>query len=185
MLTPFVIGAVLAYALHPLVERLDALGAARAAPAGGGVVELLLILVVVSLVLIVVPILAKELPLLREQLPLVDELNATLAPWLAQLGISLARHRQHQGAAGEVPERQLRGWPSAPCSRRAVGGSVVLIVVGYAVLVPVVLFYLLLDWPQVVERALELVPPRPAPAWTRSPPNATSCSASTCAASCW
>jgi predicted PurR-regulated permease PerM len=33
-------------------------------------------------------------------------------------------------------------------------------VIGNAVLVPVVLFYLLLDWPRLVERTLALVPPR-------------------------
>jgi predicted PurR-regulated permease PerM len=41
-----------------------------------------------------------------------------------------------------------------------IGGSVLLTVVGNAVLVPVVLFYLLADWPQLIGRAKGLVPPR-------------------------
>jgi predicted PurR-regulated permease PerM len=41
-----------------------------------------------------------------------------------------------------------------------IGGSVVLTIVGNAVLMPVVLFYLLMDWPRFVERLRELVPPR-------------------------
>jgi len=45
-------------------------------------------------------------------------------------------------------------------SSARIGGSVLLAVVGLAVLVPVVLFYLLIDWPQVVERCQSLIPPR-------------------------
>ena len=43
------------------------------------------------------------------------------------------------------------------------GGGVALIVVGNLVLIPVALFYLLLDWKQLVVRVLELVPPRARP----------------------
>jgi predicted PurR-regulated permease PerM len=44
-----------------------------------------------------------------------------------------------------------------------VGGSVLFTVIGYTVLVPVALFYLLLDWKHVVAQALTLVPPRARP----------------------
>jgi predicted PurR-regulated permease PerM len=43
------------------------------------------------------------------------------------------------------------------------GGSVALTVIGNAVLIPVALFYLLLDWKHFVALALELVPPRARP----------------------
>src|SRR3954453_2691189 len=60
VLTPFIVAAVLAYALTPLVDRLDALGRGRMPRfVAVAIVELLLILVLVSLVLIVVPVLAK------------------------------------------------------------------------------------------------------------------------------
>jgi len=39
------------------------------------------------------------------------------------------------------------------------GGSVALTVIGNVVLIPVALFYLLLDWKQFIARLLELVPP--------------------------
>ena len=41
-----------------------------------------------------------------------------------------------------------------------IGGSILITVVGYVILVPVVLFYLLIDWPFYVQRAIALVPPR-------------------------
>ncbi|HWI83897.1 AI-2E family transporter [Ramlibacter sp.] len=168
VLTPFVVAAVLAYALTPLVERLDGLGRGYVPRfVAVVVVELLLILALFGLVLLVVPILAKEVPLMRAQFPLMfDRLNETIAPWLQQFGISVnldlaslkARllgylNANYQAAlASLLPSLKL-------------GGSVALAVVGNAVLIPVALFYLLLDWRGFVARVLELVPPRARPAF--------------------
>jgi predicted PurR-regulated permease PerM len=166
VLAPFIVAAVLAYALTPLVDRLDELGRGRMPRVIAVViVELLLILVLIGLVLIVVPVMAKEVPLIREQLPfLFDNLNATLGPWLEQVGITIAL---------DLPslKLQLLNYLSANFedtvgsvfSSIKVGGGVVLIAVGYAVLVPVALFYLLLDWKPLVARVLNLVPPRARP----------------------
>jgi predicted PurR-regulated permease PerM len=163
VLTPFVVAAVLAYALTPLVDRLDALGGGRMPRViAVAIVELLLILALVSLVLIVVPVVAKEVPLIREQLPfLFDKLNATLSPWLGQLGITLPLD------LGSLKAQLVRYLSAnfedalgSVFSSLRVGGGVALIVVGYAVLIPVALFYLLLDWKQLVARVLDLVPPR-------------------------
>src|SRR5687768_746514 len=79
VLAPFVVAAILAYALTPLVDRLDELGQGRMPRLLAVIiVELLLILVLLGLALMVVPVLAKEVPLIREQLPfLFDKLNAT------------------------------------------------------------------------------------------------------------
>ena len=84
VLTPFVVAAVLAYALTPLVNRLDGLGKGWLPRVLAVVlVELLFIVVLLGLFLLIVPIMAKELPLLREQVPLLaDRLNTELAPCL-------------------------------------------------------------------------------------------------------
>jgi predicted PurR-regulated permease PerM len=163
VLTPFVVAAVLAYALTPLVDRLDALGGGRVPRViAVAIVELLLILALVSLMLMVVPIMAKEVPLIREQLPfLFDKLNATLAPWLEQWGISLPLDLASiKAQLVRYLTANFEDALSSVFSSLRVGGGVALIVVGYAVLVPVALFYLLLDWKQLVARVLELVPPR-------------------------
>jgi predicted PurR-regulated permease PerM len=166
VLTPFVVAAVLAYALTPLVDRLDDMGGGRVPRIlAVALVELLLVLAVLGLVLMVVPVLAKEVPLIREQLPfLFDRLNATLTPLLGQLGLNIALDLASLKA-------QLLKYLSANFedamaslfSSLRVGGGVALIVAGNAVLIPVALFYLLLDWKQVVRRALDLVPPRARP----------------------
>src|SRR6185436_20756075 len=89
VLTPFAIGAVLAYALHPAVEQL----ASRRVPRLLAVVlvEIGALFALAGLVLLIVPILSKELPLLNEQLPLlVERINRVVTPWLAQMGIPVS-----------------------------------------------------------------------------------------------
>jgi predicted PurR-regulated permease PerM len=166
VLTPFVVAAVLAYALTPLVDRLDELGNGRMPRVLAViVVELLLILALVGLALIVVPVLAKEVPLIREQLPfLFDKFNAMMTPWLEQLGITISLDLPSLKA--QVLKYLSTNFEDAlgsVLSSLRIGGGVALITVGYIVLVPVALFYLLLDWKQVVRRALDLVPPRARP----------------------
>jgi predicted PurR-regulated permease PerM len=166
VLTPFLVAAVLAYALTPLVDRLDQLGDGRMPRLlAVVVVELLFILAVLCLVLLIVPVLAKEVPLMREQIPqLFDRLHATLSPWLAQFGLrislDLASLRQ------QLVEYLQSNWGDSfgsVWSSLKIGGSVALALVGNAVLVPVALFYLLLDWKDLVRRVLQLVPPRARP----------------------
>ena len=159
VLSPFVAAAVLAYALAPLVERLAMRMPRLLAVA---LVELAVIVVLLLLVLLVVPILAKELPLLREQIPVIAaKLNDALTPKLAQFGVTLALDVasikdfviKHLGANSEDVMAALLGSVK-------LGGSVLLALIGNLVLIPVVLFYLLLDWPKLLARLWTLVPPR-------------------------
>jgi predicted PurR-regulated permease PerM len=163
VLTPFLVAAVLAYALTPLVDRLDdAWGGRVPRVLAVVVVELLLILVLFCLVLLVVPVLVKEIPLIREQLPLLfDRLDANLSPWLAQYGIHLSLDLASLRAllVDYLNDNWGEGFGSLWSSLK-LGGSMLLTLVGFAVLIPVALFYLLLDWKYVVARVLELVPPR-------------------------
>ena len=159
VLTPFVIAAVLAYALHPAVEAL----AARRVPRLAAVImiEALAIAALLALVLLLVPVFAKELPLLREQIPLLaDRANQHLTPWLAQHGIDVKLDSASIKAfVRKVLDANLEDWAAAALSSARIGGSMLLAFVGNAVLMPVALFYLLIDWPRVVERARALIPP--------------------------
>ncbi|WP_374433851.1 AI-2E family transporter [Inhella sp.] len=159
VLSPFVAAAVLAYALDPLVDRL-----ARRMPRVLAVVlvEVVVILLLLAVVLLIVPILSKELPLLKAQIPaLAARLNEQLAPLLQRWGLSASLDVaaikefviKHLGANADDIAGALLG------SVR-IGGSLLLALIGNLVLIPVVLFYLLLDWPQLRERVWALVPPR-------------------------
>ncbi|TFZ04124.1 AI-2E family transporter [Ramlibacter humi] len=167
VVTPFVVGAVLAYALTPLVDRLDEAGRGRVPRVlAVVVVELLFIVALVGLFLLVVPILAKEMPLMRTQVPsLFDWLDATVRPWLAQFGIHVALDIESLKAQLlRYLNTNYEEAMSQVLSSLKVGGSVVFTLVFNAVLIPVALFYLLLDWDRFVHRVLELVPPRMRPA---------------------
>ena len=160
VLTPFVVAAVLAYVLHPLVERL----AARRVPRvlAVSLVEAAAIIAVLAVLLLIVPILSKQLPLLREQIPLFAErLNSGLAPWLARFGIEVSLDTATIKAfVFKYLDANLEEWIATALSSARIGGSILLAVVGNLLLVPMVLFYLLMDWPNLMRRIGLLVPPR-------------------------
>ncbi|KQT08754.1 AI-2E family transporter [Ramlibacter sp. Leaf400] len=167
VLTPFVVGAVLAYALTPLVDRLDEAGRGRVPRVFSVVlVELLFVLVLFSLFLLVVPILVKEIPLMREQVPVLFRwLDEKVRPWLAQFGINVALDLE--SLKSQVLRYLNTNYEDAVLrvlSSLKIGGSVVFTLLFNVVLIPVALFYLLLDWDRFVHRVLELVPPRMRPA---------------------
>ena len=160
VLTPFVVAAILAYALTPVVDWLDALGRGKMPRLLAVLaVELVVIVLVLAVLLLIVPILLKQWPLLRDQFPaLLEYLNAHLQAILSQLGIHLAidtpsikaflmEHANVQDSMGSV------------LASVKMGGSVALSVVGNAILIPVALFYLLLEWHRFIALLLVLVPP--------------------------
>jgi predicted PurR-regulated permease PerM len=163
VLTPFVVGAVLAYVLTPVVNWLDGLGRGRMPRVLAVlIVETLFILILLSILLLVVPIFAKELPLLREQLPLLaDRVNNALGPWLAQFGITVSLDvASIKAFVGKYLSTNFEDAFGSVLSSLKLGGSVALAIVGNGVLIPVALFFLLKDWDRFVGLMVELVPPK-------------------------
>ncbi|HSO46226.1 MAG TPA: AI-2E family transporter, partial [Rhodoferax sp.] len=167
VLTPFVVAAILAYALTPVVDWLDNLGRGRLPRLLAVVlVEIVFLLMLLALMLLVVPILVKQLPQLREQVPpLLDRFNVFLQPFLAQFGLHVsfdvagikAFAMEHLSTNFEDLLGQLM-------ASAKFGGSVALSLIGNAVLIPVVLFYLLMEWRRFIDLLLVLVPARLRPA---------------------
>lgn len=163
VLAPFVVAAVLAYALTPVVDRLDRSGRGRLPRVVAVVlVELLFLVALLGVLLLIVPILVKELPLMRDQLPgLLDSINLRLQPLLAQYGFDVSLDvasiksfiRTYLDSNAEDTFGQL-------LASVKIGGSVALALVGNAVLIPVALFYLLMDWSGFVGHLRTLIPPR-------------------------
>lgn len=163
VLTPFVVAAVFAYALTPLVDRLDRRrGGKLPRVLAVLLVQFLLFVVMLGVALLIVPILAKELPVLREQIPvLFDRFNLAVKPLLARFGIGLSLD------VANIKEFVLKylnanvgdAFGSMMASLK-LGGSVAFAIIGNAMLIPVALFYLLMDWERFVRSAMQLVPPR-------------------------
>ncbi len=163
VLTPFVVAAVLAYALTPVVNKLDHMGQGQLPRVLAVlIVETLFILILVSILLLVVPIFAKELPLLRQQLPLLAaRLNEAQGPWLAQFGIHLSLDVDSIKAfVVKYLSANAEDTFGSVMSSLKLGGSVALAIIGNVVLIPVALFFLLKDWDHFVALVMELVPPK-------------------------
>ncbi|ABE29047.1 Putative membrane protein [Paraburkholderia xenovorans LB400] len=160
VLTPFLLGAILAYILQPGVAWM----VRRRVPRGLAALVMMLFftLLMTLLVLLVLAVVQKEGPQLRQQVPvLFAHANAWLQPKLALLGLAdsldFASIRdmvmgQLEGSAQTVA---LYAWTSIRTS-----GNVMITVVGNVVMVPLVLFYLLYDWNRMLARMQTVVPRR-------------------------
>ena len=149
VLTPFIIAAVMAYVLTPLVNRVDAFGKGKMPRVLAVLlVEVIFILALTSVLLLIVPIFAKEIPLLREQLPLLaDRLNNSLVPWLAKFGIRVSLDAGSVKAfAVKYLSANFEEMFSNVLTSVRLGGSVALALLGNLVLIPVALFFLNLSF---------------------------------------
>ena len=163
VLTPFAVAAVLAYVLTPLVDRLDNLCKGRVPRMlAVAVVELIFIVAVLAVALLIVPILVKEAPLMREQLPLLlDGLAKWLKPLLTQLGLKVALDPVSIKAfVFKYLNANVEDALASLVSSVKLGGSFAMALLGNLVLIPVALFYLLMDWDRFIAHLVALVPTR-------------------------
>lgn len=167
VLVPFAVAAVLAYALHPAVLRLQKRIPFLPQTLSVMVVEILALLGVVGVMLLLIPILTKEIPLLQQQLPsLLDQLALTLNPLLAQYGFNVTldiaslklQIIKHLSANRE-------DWMDPLIASLKLGGSFALAALGNFILIPVVLFYLLSEWDRWVSHVVAWVPLRWRPSY--------------------
>lgn len=161
VLTPFLIAAVMAYVLSPVVQRLQLwLGSGFPKSVVVLASEAAFIGVLLAVIALVVPVLFKEANRVQEQLPqLLDQIKLHLEPWLLSWGVPV-----------ELDPQALKAWlaknadgfsdsvVSSLMASLRIGGSVALALIGNLVLIPVVLYYLLKDGHVVISQLREWVP---------------------------
>jgi predicted PurR-regulated permease PerM len=105
--------------------------------------------------------LLREWPLLQQQLPLLlDRLSDAIAPWLRQWGVNLSLDLSDlKSHVLTYLNANRDDWWAPVMASLKMGGSAALSLMGYLVLVPVALFYLLHDGERLVKSLLDLVPP--------------------------
>lgn len=160
VLAPFVLSLALAYVLEPGVSALTRRGFPRMAATA--VCLLGAVLLGLLLLLLLVPIVVDLAPMLREQLPeITGRLWHGLVPWLEQMGVRVPQELSDL-RPWIVKQFNTHGerWAGTLLSSLRVGGSLLLTLSGLAVLVPVLAFYWLQDWPMLMARARAMVPPR-------------------------
>jgi len=159
VLTPFLVAAVMAYVLHPVVEKMHRWYIPRWI--GAILAIALLMLVLLAVTLTVVPVVTRQWPLLRDQIPLLlDNLNLWMAPWAARLGVEV---QIDVAVVRDVLRRLVIGHEGAILDQllasARIGGSAVLAVLGNLVLTPIAAYFLLLDWDRLTAKAKAFVPP--------------------------
>jgi predicted PurR-regulated permease PerM len=158
ILTPFLIGIILAYLGTPIVDRAEKRRIPRALSTLGVVLACGLLLFALFLVLI--PLIQSEVMLAMRRLPELFEIVAgRVMPWLEEhLGIKLTLD------VSAIRELVMENVESAQrfslslLSGVKTGGLILLSAVVNVVLIPVVMFYLLRDWKMILERLDDLLP---------------------------
>lgn len=160
ILTPFLLAGILAYILRPGVDRL-----ARKLPRWLAVLLMVtvLFLTLLMLLLILIPLIQRELAQVQQKAPgWVQNLNQVVAPRLQEwFGVTV---RFDGTSLRELITGQMANlgedWVSTVAKWAKSGFGTLAAFVGNLILLPVVLFYLLLDWHPIVRRTHALVPRR-------------------------
>lgn len=153
VLLPFIVGGAIAYILDPLADRLEVMGLPRAAATT--IITLVGVLALLLAVAFILPMLVEQTTALVRAAPdyfnaLRDWLTARFPDMVAEGGII----RTGLADLGEMV--QSRGGELAQQVVAGVFGVVNALV--FVVVVPVVAFYLLLDWDNMVARIDEMLP---------------------------
>jgi predicted PurR-regulated permease PerM len=160
VLTPFLLGAILAYILQPGVAWL----VRRRVPRGLAALLMMLMfaLLLTIFVLLVLIVVQKEGPQLKQQVPaFFAHMHDLLQPKLAAFGVTDAldfaslRDMVMARIEGSAQTVALYAWTSIRTS-----GNVMITIIGNVVMVPLVLFYLLYDWNAMLARLQLFVPRR-------------------------
>jgi predicted PurR-regulated permease PerM len=165
VLAPFIAAGILAYALNPAVDWLSSKRIGKLIiPRSLAVIVVMLLLLaaILALILVVVPIMQKQIPLLQEQIPSsLARLNAFLSPKLQDIGI---RIRLDEVGVKRILSQYFATssdeiWSALVASAK-VGGTAVLGWIATLTLIPIALFYLLLDWHAILVRIQNTIPRR-------------------------
>ncbi|MFG6667375.1 AI-2E family transporter [Halomonas sp. HNIBRBA4712] len=158
VLMPFIAGMIVAYLVDPIVNRLQGLGLKR--PLAVASVFVALFLVLTAALLILIPLIVSQIKQLGEVLPNVFTwVENRLAPQVLEwTGYDV------RAELGNLQTTLLENWRDAGgYLAQALGsigrsGAAFLTWITYVALIPVVTFYLLLDWSRLLANVAELLP---------------------------
>jgi predicted PurR-regulated permease PerM len=151
VLTPFLIGAILAYLGTPAVNRAERRGVPRS-----------LSTLLVMLFLVLIPLVQGEVVSITRRLPdLFAQFTDRVAPFLQdKFGITVALDFDSIRAFISDNAQEARDLSMRLLSGVKTGGAIVLSLLVNLALIPVVMFYLLRDWNMILDRLDDLLPRR-------------------------
>ncbi len=158
VILPFVLGGAVAYFLDPVADRLERMGLSRAAATT--LITLAAVVIFVIMALLVIPTLISQALALVDTAPkLFRELQAFLTDRFPQLLDEGSTLRQSLTAIGETIQSKGGQLLNTALSSAATLLNVVILFV----VVPVVAFYLLYDWDNMIAKVDDLLPREHAP----------------------
>jgi predicted PurR-regulated permease PerM len=160
VLAPFLLATLLAYAVNPAVEKLEAKRLPRAVASALAIIVITLL--VFGLVLVVVPLFFELAGRLSEQLPRwLETLRAQVLPWAQRtFGVGIMLDTPHLTAFLQEHAVSLQALFGRALSSLTAGGLSLINWLVYAFLVPILFFYLLVDWKMITRGVDDLIPRR-------------------------
>ncbi|MDG3041950.1 AI-2E family transporter [Roseicyclus marinus] len=153
VILPFLVGAAIAYFLDPVADRLERLGLSRVLATV--LIFVVMLGVVTVALLVIVPLLIQQSNDLIQSAPdLFNQLRTWLTERFPQIMDNGSPLRQSLASIGETI--QARGGELLQQVLTSAAGVVNVLV--FLVVVPVVAFYMLLDWDRLVARIDDLLP---------------------------
>ena len=153
VILPFILGGAIAYCLDPIADRLERAGFSRTVSVS--IITLVAAVIFILLILLVIPTLITQTTQLINTAPeLFDRLQSALTDRFPSLVDAESTVHQQLLAIGEAI--QSKGGELINSVLSSAVGLINIVVL--LVVVPVVAFYLLLDWDNMTARIDELLP---------------------------
>ncbi len=153
VILPFVLGGAIAYCLDPIADRLERAGCSRIASVA--IITLVTALIFVLLILLVIPMLIQQTSSLIDTAPeLFERLQSGLTERFPQLMDANSTIRQQLLAIGETI--QSKGGEVVNGILSSALGLINILVL--LIIVPVVAFYMLLDWDNMTAKVDGMLP---------------------------
>lgn len=158
VLMPFIAGMILAYLADPLTNQFQRWGMNR--PLAVSSVFLVLLIVLVVSLLILIPLLVQQLKQLGEAIPgIFNWVENTLAPQVQEwTGYDLTIELTNARETLVENWRDAGGYLAQALGQIGRSGMAFVSWITYVALIPVVTFYLLLDWNRLLDNIANLVP---------------------------
>ncbi|HEY8963434.1 MAG TPA: AI-2E family transporter [Alphaproteobacteria bacterium] len=155
ILAPFVLGIVIAYLLNPIVIRVAHFGMPRWAVVLG--ILALFMGLVVLIIAMIVPVLIREIVQMSDDLPTwITSAQITMVEFANKFGLAIDPAEiagNLQGQAGQI----LKAGKGLLAGLMA-GGVAIASFITFVFLMPIVAFYMMVDWPRLTSKVDELLP---------------------------
>lgn len=158
VLLPFVLGIAVAYLLNPLVNRLGDIGFAR--PPATLMILFGFMILILGFMAAMTPILYRELMELKDDLPLYLDKLMTLADPLTDFVQEYLGGADPQKLTEVLKNNSASaaGITNAIIQKIAAGGQAVMDMISVMVFMPIVAYFMMIEWPSITKWVCGLIP---------------------------